>query len=80
MTTAVDPNSIDTRTTKGQKFVIHNTIHENEDRRMGEERRKYYYALHLPERRSGEDRRINHISEDEPNKSESLVREKRIAI
>ena len=28
------------------------------DRRSGEERRQYNYAIHIPERRSGKDRRI----------------------
>lgn len=28
------------------------------DRRSGEERRKYNYAIHIPERRSGKHRRI----------------------
>jgi hypothetical protein len=36
----------------------------NQERRKGIERRTFNYALHIPERRSGNDRRLSKTHED----------------
>jgi hypothetical protein len=33
------------------------TFHDNQERRSGNDRRKFLFAFHIPERRSGKERR-----------------------
>ena len=53
------------------------------ERRKGNERRKFSYTLHLPERRSATDRRIGlerrKIPREKMNKSEMKMRDNSIA-
>ena len=48
-----------------QKFIPMNqdTSHDKEDRRSGTDRRHFSFAFHVPERRSGLDRRKNSVLE-----------------
>jgi hypothetical protein len=48
-------------------------IVDNGERRIGIERRQFSYSFHLPERRSGKDRRGKSVRMSEPNHSEDVA-------
>ena len=61
-----------TRIGKQTKFIYMNQdkSHDNEDRRSGVDRRHYSFNLHIPERRSGLDRRKNIVLEQRKKSSD----------
>ena len=55
------------------KQKILSSVPQNGDKRLGIERRRFFYDAHIPERRSGQDRRMAGIRAEIASESYSQV-------